>query len=163
MSTANDLWEPSAAAPAPAEETVSRPSEGRSAASGTISKSQRVRDFLRQQPEARNRDIAEALAEYGVTAADVANVKTALRRKEEKQQLKATAAWPEDPPIKTRPAAPAAKERRRPARQPRPESDSDELSMKELEAGVTFLREVGGMSRAQRIIDLIAQIREVNQ
>ena len=45
-----------------------------------LSKAQRIRLYMENNPEARNRDVVEALQQFSVTAADVANVKSIAKR-----------------------------------------------------------------------------------
>ena len=53
---------------------------GDSVMSKELSKAKRIREYLDNHPDARNKDAVESLAEYGVTAADVANVKSHQKR-----------------------------------------------------------------------------------
>ena len=55
------------------------------------SKSKRVQEFLRANPQARNRDVVEALKEFGVTAADVSNAKAQLKKKYTRRRSRAAA------------------------------------------------------------------------
>lgn len=129
------------------------------------SKSQRVREFLTQHPEARNRDVVEALSSYGITANDVSNVKTQMRKKAEKQKsakargqgASAPRATPAHTTGERAPAsAPAA------AKSAATAPAVSEVAMGEIEAGLSFIESAGGIERARQIIDLIARIREVN-
>jgi hypothetical protein len=45
-----------------------------------LSKAQRIRLYMENNPEARNKDVVEALKGFSVTAADVANVKSIAKR-----------------------------------------------------------------------------------
>jgi hypothetical protein len=116
------------------------------------SKSQRVRDFLEAEPEARNRDVVEALAAYGVTAADVSNAKAQLKRKG-------------DVPAKRgRPAASAA-----PAASPAiakgtvswVQAAGGSIAMNEIDAALTFVREIGSLDRAKQLLVIIQQIQQL--
>ena len=116
------------------------------------SKSQRVRDFLEAQPEARNRDVVEALSEYGVTAADVSNAKAQLKRKGN------------TPAKRGRPSASAA------TASPAPtfkgtatavQSAGGSIAMNEIEAALTFVREIGSLDRAKQLLVIIQQIQQL--
>jgi hypothetical protein len=115
------------------------------------SKSQRVRDYLEAQPEARNRDVVEALSEYGVTAADVSNAKAQLKRKGD------------TPSKRGRPSASAAST-------PAPSSKSGadtmqaaggSIAMNEIDAALTFVREIGSLDRAKQLLVIIQQIQQL--
>lgn len=114
-----------------------------------ISKSSRVREFLEEFPESRNKDIADALAEYGVRAADVANVKAQLKKKADKKaRNKATHAAAN--------AAPAAAIKLAAV----PDIDATiELSL--LETGVEFVRKAGGINEALHVLGVIRRIRSL--
>lgn len=123
------------------------------------SKSQRIREYLAEHPEARNRDAVEALASYGVTAADVANVKTQLRKKAEKQKSAKARVHPTAAPSASTAPAPSRTAAAAPAATPA--MGAGELAVGEIEAGLAFIENAGGLQRARQIIDLIARIREV--
>lgn len=117
----------------------------------TMSKSARVREYLSEHPEARNRDVAEALSQYGVKAADVANVKANLRKKEAK-------AGKSSKPAKSSSAASPSSGK----------SEADAVAMIDasiqldlLEAGVEFVRKAGGVNEAQHVIGVIRRIRSL--
>lgn len=115
------------------------------------SKSQRVRSFLEEQPEARNRDVVEALAEYGVTAADVSNAKAQLKRKG-------------DAPAKRgRPSAAAtvASADSGKAEQSAAQTAGGSIAMNELEAALTFVRQIGSIDRAKQLLVIIQQIQQL--
>ncbi|MGN6545554.1 MAG: hypothetical protein ACTHK7_10940 [Aureliella sp.] len=118
-----------------------------------LSKSQRVRNFLDAHPEARNRDVVEALSEYGVTAADVSNAKAQLKRKG-------------DAPAKRgRPAASAAA----PSAPASSAATSDasasasggSIAMHEIDAALKFVREIGSLDRAKQLLVIIQQIQQL--
>lgn len=160
----NDLASSDSPAARSPEPRVARPDES----GPEKSKSQRIREFMADRPEARNRDIVEALGEYGVTAADVSNVRTQLRKKAEKQQKAKTrvesSAAPRSPvasraarasaPVVARGGATAANSGSTPA--------AGEIAMTEIEAGLTFIEQVGSIERARQVVDLIARIRDIS-
>lgn len=116
------------------------------------SKSQRVRNFLEEQPEARNRDVVEALAEYGVTAADVSNAKAQLKRKGDTPAKRgrpsaATVATTSTVTGKSEPTA--------------VQSAGGSIAMNELEAALTFVRQIGSIDRAKQLLVIIQQIQQL--
>lgn len=128
---------------------------------GLLSKSERIRRFLRQHPEARNRDVVEALLAYGVTAADVGNVKNLLRKKEGggkpakgmRGGKGRVAPQAKDAPVKAAVPAPGAGRGVAAA--------TAEFGFDSIEAGVEFIQKVGGLDEAQQILNLIRQIRSI--
>lgn len=118
-------------------------SKGTNEMSKDISKAQRIRNYLAAHPEARNRDVVEALQEYSVTAADVANVKSISKRNGESAA--------------ERPAA-------RDAVRSRAESTAiaapgASITLPELEAGVAFVKAAGSIMRAKHLLIIIEQIK----
>ena len=130
-----------------AEETAKR--EAELAAEASLSKSERIRRYMKENPEARNVDIAEALTEHGVTAADVASVKTQLKKKEEKRgalhSRNGSTASAKAAPASGSPAAEVAIEA--------------QVGLDVLEDGMEFIRKAGGMNEAQHILNVIRRIR----
>lgn len=114
-----------------------------------ISKSARVREHLKRNPEARNVDVAKALEVYGVTSADVANVKAQLRKKATKKGAKSTG--------KTAAAKMASAEK---ATKPDPEVNVT-IQLDLLEAGVEFIRKAGGVNEALHILGVVRRIRSL--
>ena len=113
-----------------------------------VSKSARVREFLEQHPEARNKDVAEALSGYGVRAADVANVKANLRKKAEKAG---------------KASKPKASKQEAPKKEPAaadPVIDAS-IQLDLLEAGVEFVRRAGGLNEALHVLGVIRRIRSL--
>ena len=114
-----------------------------------MSKSARVRQYLEDHPEARNKDIAEALAPHGVRPADVANTKAQMKRKAAKNS----------PP---KPAAAAAS-----VAPKSPESSSEPtidatIQLDLLEAGMEFIRKAGGVNEAQHVLNIVRRIRSLS-
>jgi hypothetical protein len=106
-----------------------------------LSKAQRIRNYLSANPEARNKDVVEALEAYSVTAADVANVKSISKRNSE----------PNDRVSKD-------------AGKPRSESTAitspgSSITLPELEAGVAFVKAAGSIMRAKHLLIIIEQIK----
>ena len=134
-----------------AEEIAKR--EAELAAEANLSKSERIRRYMKENPEARNVDIAEALGEHGVTAADVASVKTQLKKKEEKR------------------SGTHARNGSNGSAKPHAVNGGSSLSasadaaieaqvgLDVLEDGMEFIRKAGGMNEAQHILNVIRRIR----
>jgi hypothetical protein len=118
------------------------------------SKSQRVRSYLEENPEARNRDIVEALGQYGVTAADVSNAKAHLKRKGEtptgKRGRAASSPTSAAPAANVKAAAAAAQD-----------ATGGSIAMGELEAAITFVRQIGSIERAQHLLVIIQQVQKL--
>lgn len=138
-----------------ATETVAHPNDFSLATSSAVSdknpsKSQRIRNFLEARPEARNRDVVEALAEYGVTAADVSNAKAQLKRKG-------------DTPVKRgRPAAASAAPAASAAKSETSSAGvGGSIAMHEIEAALTFVREIGSLDRARQLLLILQQIQQL--
>lgn len=123
-----------------------------------ISKSQRVRDYLEANPEARNKDIAAALDSYGVSPADVANTKAQMKKRAAKnghQTALLVAAGSNGSSngahaVAVAPVAASAASL--------PEIDAT-VQLHLLEAGVEFVRKAGGINEAQHILGVIRRIR----
>ncbi len=110
------------------------------------SKSKRVQEFLRANPQARNRDVVCALEEHGVTAADVSNAKAQLKKKYTRRRSRAAAVVAAT--VST--GAPVA------------DDGSASISMVEIEAAIDYVQAVGGLSRARQLLAIIQQIQEMN-
>lgn len=118
-----------------------------------ISKSARIRDFMKQNPEARNVDIAKALEVYGVKTADVANVKAQLKRKAGKpgkSKMNVRAVKTNKPDVAAAPANEAA--------EPAIEAT---IQLDLLESGVEFIRKAGGINEAIHVLGVIRRIRSL--
>ncbi|MCA9193060.1 MAG: hypothetical protein KDB03_14900 [Planctomycetales bacterium] len=111
------------------------------------SKSQRVQDYLRANPQARNRDVVEALSEYGVTAADVSNAKAHLKKKFTRRRSRAAAV------VAAVAAAPNA--------ETLDDVAMNQISMTELDAAIEYVQIVGGIARAQQLLAIIQQIQQL--
>lgn len=125
-----------------------------------ISKSQRVRDYLEANPEARNKDVAADLEPYGVRPADVANTKAIMKKKEAKKAKKRAAAAGKaaladksDSAVGSAASGPAASG-------VMPEIEAT-VQLHLLEAGVEFVRKAGGINEAQHILGVIRRIRSL--
>ena len=126
------------------ESTPSRVKEPRLVAKEP-SKAQRIRSYMDENPEARNRDIVQALRDYKVTAADVANVKSLMKRSSPLRPTK------KETPTKTASA--------------RSESTAmvttgAGISITELEAGVAFVKSVGSLTRAKHVLIILETIKD---
>ncbi len=107
------------------------------------SKSKRVQDYLRANPQSRNRDVVDALSEYGVTAADVSNAKAQLKKKYSRRRSRAAAVV----------AASVS------AGEQVTEENNISISIVELEATIDYVQSVGGIARAQQLLAIIHQIQ----
>ena len=117
------------------------------------SKSQRVRNYLDENPEARNRDVVDALSEYGVTAADVSNAKAQLKRKGETPTKRGKAA--------AAAATPAASASTKAAAAAAQSATGGSIAMGELEAAITFVRQIGSIDRAKQLLVIIQQVQQL--
>lgn len=108
------------------------------------SKSQRVQDYLRANPQARNRDVVEALKEFGVTAADVSNAKTQLKRKYTRRRSRAAVVVA----ASVGGSEPGA-------------AENSSISISEIEAAIDYVQSVGGIARAQQLLAIIQQIQDI--
>ncbi|XZE45525.1 hypothetical protein SH467x_000769 [Pirellulaceae bacterium SH467] len=105
------------------------------------SKAQRIRSFLEENPEARNKDVVVALEKYNVTAADVANVKSQMKRAEA--------------------AVPSSRRKIEGAVAPDVASDEPgpNLNLKHLEAAVEFVKLAGSVQAAQHLLIIVDRIK----
>ena len=109
------------------------------------SKAKRIREYLDKNPGARNKDAVESLGAYGVTAADVANVKSHQKRTEGTTRSSAPG------PSKVRPEV---------SNSTSLTSSGPTINWKELEAGVAFVKAAGSVQRAQHLLIIIDQIKD---
>lgn len=109
-----------------------------------LSKSKRIQEYLRSHPEARNRDVVSALAEFGVTAADVSNAKAQLKRKTIRRRSRAAVVTATTTPDGT--VVPA---------------EETKISLAEIEATIDFVQAVGGLARAQQLLAIVQQIQQM--
>jgi hypothetical protein len=109
------------------------------------SKAQRIREYMEENPEARNKDIVEALRQYKVTAADVANVKSLTKRSAGKRGAKK--------PVEAKSTAPRSEST------PLVPSGAG-VSLTELEAGVAFVKSVGSLTRAKHVLIILETIKD---
>lgn len=114
------------------------------------SKSKRVRDYLTEHPQARNKDVVEALVEFGVTPADVSNAKTHLKKRASRRRNRSVVVGVVED-VATGPTS------------------SDEppvvaqISLTEIDAALHFVRQVGSMERARQLLAIIQQIHQLQQ
>jgi hypothetical protein len=118
---------------------------GDTAVTKELSKAKRIRAYLDNHPEARNKDAVEALSEFGVTAADVANVKSHQKRTQTAPGKKS----PSPAKVKPEVASPNALSNNGPT-----------INWKELEAGVAFVKAAGSVQRAKHLLIIIDQIKD---
>jgi len=112
-----------------------------------LSKAQRIRLYMENNPEARNRDVVEALKQFSVTAADVANVKSIAKRQGGSVgsgRSEAPAAAPKRPAAATSTSI---------------SSPGSSITLPELEAGVAFVKTAGSIMRAKHLLIIIEQIK----
>lgn len=108
------------------------------------SKSKRVQEYLRANPQSRNRDVVEALKEFGVTAADVSNAKAQLKKKYTRRRSRAAAVV-----AASVSGGDAVAE------------ENNSISITEIEAAIDYVQSVGGITRAQQLLAIIQQIQEI--
>lgn len=116
-----------------------------------ISKSARARDYIESNPDASRQEIVSALEIYGVTLADVANAKAAIKRKSEKKKVTKSKAA-------SAPSSVAEKSQTKPAMAG---SVDATIQLDLLEAGVEFIRKSGGINEAQHILSVVRRIRSL--
>ncbi len=109
------------------------------------SKSKRIQDFIRLNPATRNRDVVEALAEFGVTTADVSNAKAQLKKKLGNRRSR-TVVPADDTLLVT-------------GEQPLTLDSGNSITLVELEAAVEYIQTVGGIQRAQQLLSLVRHIQ----
>ena len=103
-----------------------------------LSKAQRIRNYLDSHPEVRNKDVVSALEKYGVKAADVANVKSQMKKADTSAE-----------PTKKAPKSTASLS-----------SDSGpSLNLKHLEAAVDFVALVGSVQAAQHLLIIVDRVK----
>ncbi len=113
------------------------------------SKSKRVRDYLTEHPQARNKDVVEALVEFGVTPADVSNAKTQLKKRASKRRNRSVVVGV----VEDAATGPASSEPPVVA----------QISLTEIDAALSFVRQVGSMERARQLLAIIQQIHQLQQ
>jgi hypothetical protein len=159
---------PSAASLSPMSDSTS----GALSESTVLSKSQIVRQYLSENPDARNKEVAQALAASGVTAADVANVKAIDKKKlasgtgkvagKPGKKVKARGSMLQGaerlPAIPAESIANGAPEGRRNGRR----TSGAEIALADLDAGLAFIEAVGSVERGKQVIELIERIRRAN-
>jgi hypothetical protein len=112
-----------------------------------LSKAQRIRLYMENHPEARNRDVVEALQQFSVTAADVANVKSIAKRQGGGAASKREQA--SMPSVAKKPSSPSTSMT----------SPGSSITLPELEAGVAFVKTAGSIMRAKHLLIIIEQIK----
>ena len=108
------------------------------------SKAKRIREYLNKHPGARNKDAVAVLGEYGVTAADVANVKSHQKRSAGTTRKSATSAKTKSETTSTTALI----------------NNGPTINWKELDAGVAFVKAAGSVQRAQHLLIIIEKIKE---
>lgn len=112
-----------------------------------ISKTKRIQDYIGSNPEARNREIVEALSAHSVTSADVSNAKSQLKKKL----------------LAGSPAAPATSTKRKKALGTKKAASlsgaNSTISLDELQASAGYIKAVGGLDRAQQLLQMVQQIQ----
>jgi hypothetical protein len=111
-----------------------------------LSKAKRIREYLDNHPGSRNKDAVEALGEYGVTAADVANVKSHQKRTQGSAK-KSSSSSKAKPTTETSSSNALT-------------NNGPTINWKELEAGVAFVKAAGSVQRAQHLLIIIDQIKD---
>ena len=116
-----------------------------------ISKSKRIQDYIGSNPEARNREVVDALAAYSVTPADVSNAKSQLKKK----QLTASS----DAPVAGTKRKKLVGTKVGTKRTASSSSATNAISLDELEASAGYIKSVGGLDRAQQLLQMVQQIQ----
>ncbi len=121
-----------------------------------MNKSQRVREYLKKNPEARNKDVSDALADFGVTPADVGNAKSQMKKKAAKKRATsvskpAKAGTPASGPAKPAGSSVSAKEI----------SIDAKIGLDVLDAGIEFVNRAGGLNEAQYALNVIRRIKSL--
>jgi hypothetical protein len=111
------------------------------------SKAKRIREYMDNHPEARNKDIVDALGTHGITSADVANVKSHIKRNEAKSSKKTSASKPKADATASSTSTTAMT------------STGPTINWRELDAGVAFVKAAGSVQRAQHLLIIIEQIK----
>jgi hypothetical protein len=114
-----------------------------------LSKAQRIRRFMESNPEARNRDVVEALQQFSITAADVANVKSIAKRQGKSISESPKRSETPAPSVPKKAAASGTSLT----------SPGSSISLPELEAGVAFVKTAGSIMRAKHLLIIIEQIK----
>lgn len=109
------------------------------------SKSQRIQEYLSANPQARNRDCVEALSEFGVTAADVSNAKAQLKKKFTRRRSRGVAVV----------AAGISAENGQVG------DGANSISLSEIDAAIEYVQSVGDINRAQQLLLILQQIRDL--
>lgn len=101
-----------------------------------LSKAQRVRDYLSENPSATNMDVMEALKDFKVSSADVSQVRMRLKAyvPVKKNRVIATTSVPKT-------------------------NANSNIQLSELEAGVAFVKAAGSIMRAKHLLIIIEQIK----
>jgi hypothetical protein len=102
------------------------------------SKAQRIRSHLESHPGARNKDVVTALEKYSVTAADVANVKSNMKKSEGASPRKRAEVAAS--PVVSLDGGPS-------------------LNLKHLEAAVDFVKLVGSVQAAQHLLIIVDRVK----
>lgn len=108
------------------------------------SKSKRIQDYIRANPQSRNRDVVEALKEFGVTAADVSNAKAQMKKQYTRRRSRNAVVVP--------PSLPGVNS---------DDASSSSISIAEIEETIDYVQAVGGIGRAQQLLAIIQQIQEI--
>lgn len=121
-----------------------------------ISKTKRIQAYIGSNPEARNREIVEALSAHSVTAADVSNAKSQLKKKQLTESSEAPAT----------PATPATSSKRTPrtrvssaSKGAAKNASGNTISVEELELTAGYIQAVGGLDRVQQLLQMVQQIQ----
>lgn len=111
-----------------------------------LSKAQRIRLYMENNPGVRNKEVVEALKHYSVTAADVANVKSIAKKQGGKESRSYV------PEV----SAPRAARTEASTGMTNPGAS---ITLPELEAGVAFVKAAGSIMRAKHLLIIIEQIK----
>lgn len=129
------------------------------ATEGGLSKSQRIREYISSNPDAKNKDIADALSDHGVTYGDVYNVRNQLK-KAGGRPIGKRGRKPAN--AKTGGRGKKTSKKGRPAAATRTQSVSRSITgegMPAIQAGMDLLKKAGSHEEAINVLDMIQTIK----
>lgn len=169
----SDVNSDAAASQSPAPETSPETPPSSITQGESKSKSRRIREYLEDHPEARNRDIASALEQFGVRPADVANVKAQQKNKGASKptvelataaptQARGKKAAKKSPRKTAGPKASTGRQASIAMAPPASTPNTADINLNEVDAAIRYIEQAGGIERAKQIIELVERIRGMN-
>ena len=119
-----------------------------------VSKTQAVRDYLKDHPEAMSKEIAAALTKQGVkiNAGHVANIKTKINKE---VATKKTANKPAKKPAAAPVAAPAVVEK--------PTTNGGTITLEQVKKVAHTIKMLGGFQRVTEVLEVIKELGGVKK